>query len=232
LDPGRPKAAVARARAAGIPVITFERPRFAVSASLVYPNYNQGVYLAEELANVLKPGAPVAVIGGPRVIDDEELLDGIIAGVQRCGLSLVNDPRRDEYRNNSDRRVGGQIVAAHVLEVHSQIAGLIPYNDETMLGALDALEDCGTARDIAIVSRNGVPEAIKAVTLGRTLGTWDIDPPGIGAAVGQLVIDTLREKVLPATVAIAPLGRFVCRDNVSDWQPWDQRVVHSRLRPW
>jgi ABC-type sugar transport system substrate-binding protein len=43
LDPTQPAAAVGEALAAIIPVFSFERPRFPVSASLVYPNFNHGV---------------------------------------------------------------------------------------------------------------------------------------------------------------------------------------------
>ena len=50
LDPMEPAAAVARARKAGLQVFSFERPRFPVDGSLVYPNFNQGTYMAEHLA--------------------------------------------------------------------------------------------------------------------------------------------------------------------------------------
>ena len=86
LDPTQPAQAVAAARQHGIPVFTLERPRYPVNASLVYPNFNHGVYMAEYLASLLPPQADVAVIGGPEVIDDIELVLGIVHGVQRSGL--------------------------------------------------------------------------------------------------------------------------------------------------
>ena len=42
LDPLQPAQAVEAARSYGIPVVTFERPRYPVAASLVYPNFNSG----------------------------------------------------------------------------------------------------------------------------------------------------------------------------------------------
>src|SRR5438105_3156484 len=65
LDPMEPAAAVARARKAGLQVFSFERPRFPVDGSLVYPNFNQGTYMAEHLADRLRTGAAVAVVAGP-----------------------------------------------------------------------------------------------------------------------------------------------------------------------
>jgi ABC-type sugar transport system substrate-binding protein len=73
-DPNEPAEAVAGARGKGIPVVTLERLRYPVEASVVYPNFDHGVYMAEHLATLLEPGADVAVVGGPDVVDDIELL--------------------------------------------------------------------------------------------------------------------------------------------------------------
>jgi len=108
LDPTQPEQAVAAARQRGIPVFTLERPRYPVNASLVYPNFNHGVYMAEYLASLLPPQADVAVIGGPEVIDDIELVLGIVHGIQRSGLRLVNDPFVDRHRNREDVKEGGR----------------------------------------------------------------------------------------------------------------------------
>ncbi len=229
LEPNRPREAVAAARAAGIPVITFERPRFAVDASLVYPNFNQGAYMGEELASILAPGARVAVVGGPRIIDDDELVEGIVAGVVRSGLELVNDPTLPEYRNESDLRPGGRLATKAVLRDFPDIAGLVPFNDETMLGALDALTELGRLGSISTVSRNGSPLAIEAVRAGTTHGTWDIDAPAIGAAVADLVIDRIEHPGSPSQLAIGPIGRLITRTTIGDWRPWTERIPYVEL---
>jgi ABC-type sugar transport system substrate-binding protein len=230
LDPLEPAAPVARARAAGVPVFTFERPRFPVDGSLVYPNFNQGVYMAEHLAGVLPPGAGVAVIGGPRIVDDDELVAGIVHGVDHSGLRRLNDPTEGRYRNETDLRPGGRDVAVSVLAEFPRLDGLIPFNDETMLGTLDALEETGRT-GIPLVSRNGTPVAVEAVRQGRSLGTWDIDAPGIGAAVGDLVADHLSTGPEPGgALRLGPIGRMVDRDSLARWRPWRDRVPFEPLR--
>lgn len=230
LDPAEPAQAVQRARGAGIPVFTFERPRFAVDSSLVYPNFNQGAYLAEELAAMLPPGAGVAVVGGPKIVDDEELLAGIVHGVQRSGLRLLNDPTLDEYRNESDLRPGGRETALRILADVPHMDGFIPFNDETMLGTLDALDEVGRAGEMKLVSRNGSPNAVAAVRAGKTHGTWDIDCPSIGRALGELVVSRLRDNsVHESTLAIGPIGRFIRLNNVETWRPWSERVPFTAL---
>src|SRR5437660_1114476 len=67
LDPLRDSEPAGRARSAGVPVFAFERPRFAVDGALVYPNFNQGAYMADHLASLLPVGGRIAVIGGPEI---------------------------------------------------------------------------------------------------------------------------------------------------------------------
>src|SRR6266849_5499934 len=171
LDPLEPAAAVARARGAGLQVFSFERPRFPVDGSLVYPNFNQGTYMAEHLADRLQPGATVAVVGGPKIIDDDELVAGIVNGVDRSGLHRVHDHTEDKYRNETDLRPGGRETALRILADFPHLDGMVPFND-----------------GMKLVSRNGTPKAVQAVREGRSLGTWDIDAPGIGGALGSMVV--------------------------------------------
>jgi len=231
LDPTQPAQAVAAARRHGLPVFTLERPRYPVNASLVYPNFNHGVYMAEHLASLLPPQAEVAVIGGPEVIDDIELVLGIVHGVHRSGLKLVNDPFLDRYRNKEDVQAGGREAARRLLADFRHLQGLIPFNDETMLGTLEAIGEAGRSGEMKLVSRNGSPKAVEAVVAGRTHGTWDIEITEIGAAVGTLVVRVLagREK-LEGELVIAPLGRLIIVENAHTYQPWSERVPYIPLR--
>ena len=230
LDPTQPAQAVAAARGRGIPVFTLERPRYAVNASLVYANFNHGVYMAEYLASLLPARAEVAVIGGPEVIDDIELVLGIVHGVQRSGLRLVNDPFTDRHRNREDVQAGGREAARRVLADFAHLDGLIPFNDETMLGTLEAIDEAGRAGEMKLVSRNGSPKAVEAVAAGRSQGTWDIEITAIGAAVGALVTRVLvgGEK-LQGELTIAPLGRMITAENAHTYRPWSERVPYVPL---
>lgn len=231
LDPTQPAQAVAAARNHGISVFTLERPRYAVNASLVYPNFNHGVYMAEHLASLLPAQAEVAVIGGPEVIDDIELVLGIVHGVQRSGLKLVNDPFVDRHRNREDVQAGGREAARRVLADFAHLDGLIPFNDETLLGTLEAIDEAGRAGEMKLVSRNGSPKAVEAVVAGRSHGTWDIEITQIGAAVGELVTRVLAGgEHLQGELAIAPLGRMITAENAQTYRPWSARVPYVPLR--
>jgi ABC-type sugar transport system substrate-binding protein len=117
---------------------------------VVYPNFNQGVYMAEYLATLLPPAARVGLIGGPEVVDDIELMLGIQHGLKTGGLTLVNDPEDERYKNVSDVAEGGYEKASNLLRDFPELDGLIPYNDETLHGTVRALRDAGRLGEVVI----------------------------------------------------------------------------------
>jgi ABC-type sugar transport system substrate-binding protein len=230
IDPVVPADAVAYARAQGVRVVSFERPRYPVEASVVYPNFNQGVYMMEYLADLLPPGGRVAVVGGPDVIDDIELLAGIRHGLNATGLVTVNDPEDPRYKNTTDVASGGQEKTANLLADFPSLDGLVPFNDETMLGAVQALRDAGRLGEVKMVSRNGTPSAVQLVRDGIHHGTWDIDPPGIGSAVADLVLRSAAED-LDGLCVSSPVGRMITPARAAAWIPWPDRIEYHDLKP-
>ncbi|MEQ8719548.1 MAG: substrate-binding domain-containing protein [Acidimicrobiales bacterium] len=231
LDDHNPAEAVGRATAAGIPVFTLERPRFAVEGCVVYPNFNHGVYMMEYLATILEPGARVGVLGGPDVVDDIELLLGIRHGIEASGLHLVNDPEDPRYKNISDVAEGGYEKTMNLLADFDDLAGVVPYNDETMHGTLRALRETGRLGTVKTVSRNGTPKAVEAILAGEHHGTWDLDCPGIGATVGDLVVRHLVDgEALDGYCAASPIGRMISPENAGAWIPWPERIPYEALR--
>jgi ABC-type sugar transport system substrate-binding protein len=230
VDPAVPAAAVGRARAAGIPVVTLERPHFPVDASVVYPNFNHGVYMSEYLATLLPPNARVAVVGGPDVVDDIELMLGLLHGLDAAGLTRVNDPEDPRYKNTTDVASGGKEKTANILADFDHLDGLIPFNDETLLGAVEALREAGRLGEVKMVSRNGTPAAVELVRAGIHHGTWDIDGPGIGAAAAGLVLQALAGQRLDGFCVASPIGVMITAERAKTWVPWDQRVARRPLR--
>ena len=230
IDPVVPADAVAYARAQGVRVVSFERPRYPVEASVVYPNFNQGVYMMEYLAGLLPPGGRVAVVGGPDVIDDIELLAGIRHGLDSTGLVRVNDPEDPRYKNTTDVASGGKEKTANLLADFAQLDGLVPFNDETMLGAVEALREAGRLGEVKMVSRNGTPSAVQLVRDGIHHGTWDIDPPGIGSAVADLVLRSAAED-LDGLCVSSPEGRMNTPARAAAWVPWPDRIEYHDLKP-
>jgi ABC-type sugar transport system substrate-binding protein len=232
IDPDVPAAAVGYARGQGVPVVSMERPRFAVDGSVVYPNFNHGVYMAEHLATLVPPGARVAVVGGPDVVDDIELMAGLLHGLKISGLTRVNDPEDPRYKNTTDVASGGKEKTANLLADFGRLDALIPFNDETMLGAVDALREAGRLGEVKMVSRNGTPAAVELVRSGVHHGTWDIDPPGIGQTVADLVVRLIvGHEDLAGLCVASPIGQMITPERAAAWVPWQQRIPYHPLLP-
>lgn len=232
IDPAVPADAVGYARSRGIPVVSLERPRFSVDGSVVYPNFNHGVYMAQYLATLVGPGARVAVVGGPDVVDDIELMIGLLHGIEIAGLTRVNDPEDPRYKNTTDVASGGREKTANLLADFDELDALIPFNDETMLGAVEALREAGRLGQVKMVSRNGTPAAVDLVLAGVHHGTWDIDPPGIGQTAADLVARLVVEhENLDGLCVASPIGRMITPDRAASWVPWQQRIPYHPLLP-
>jgi ABC-type sugar transport system substrate-binding protein len=232
VDPDIPADAVGYARDRGLRVVSLERPHFEVDASVVYPNFNHGVYMAEYLATLVRPGGRVAVVGGPDVVDDIELMKGLLHGVETSGLKRVNDPEDPRYKNTTDIASGGKEKTANLLADFDALDALIPFNDETMLGAVEALREAGRLGEVKMVSRNGTPAAVELVKAGVHHGTWDIDPPGIGQSAADLVARMLIDhEDLDGLCVASPIGRMITPERAATWVPWPERIPYNPLRP-
>jgi ABC-type sugar transport system substrate-binding protein len=232
VDPDIPADAVGYARGQGVRVVSMERPRFEVDGSVVYPNFNHGVYMAEHLATLVPPGGRVAVVGGPDVVDDIELMKGLLHGIETYGLTRVNDPEDPRYKNTTDVASGGKEKTANLLADFDALDALIPFNDETMLGAVEALREAGRLGEVKMVSRNGTPAAVELVKAGVHHGTWDIDPPGIGQSAADLVARLLIDhENLDGLCVASPIGRMITPDRAATWVPWPERIPYNALQP-
>jgi ABC-type sugar transport system substrate-binding protein len=230
ISPSAFREAVAKVRAAGIPVFTFVHPHYPVNASVIYPNFNQGVFMAEHLASLLPKGSGVAVIGGPHSVDDAEEVAGVVFALHRSHCTLLNDPTESRYRNLTDVAAGASEPMSRLLAEFPRIDGLIPYNDETMHGAVACLEENGRAHEARIVCRNGSPGAVDAVRQGKITGTWDLDASGIGTTLGEVVVRQLtNQERYEEFLVTSPVGRMVTLANVETWRPWSERILWMPL---
>jgi ABC-type sugar transport system substrate-binding protein len=172
------------------------------------------------------------VVGGPDVVDDIELMIGLLHGIKISGLTRVNDPEDPRYKNTTDVASGGKEKTANLLADFGSLDALVPFNDETMLGAVEALREAGRLGEVKMVSRNGTPAAVELVRAGVHHGTWDIDPPGIGQAVAGLVVRLAAgHEDLGGLCLSSPIGQMITPERAAAWVPWQQRIRYNPLVP-
>jgi ABC-type sugar transport system substrate-binding protein len=230
LDVNAPVAGTARALARGVPVVAIHKPAYRVSATVVVANYHHGVVLAQALARGVPAGARVAIVGGPEILDDIEMVRGAVHGARDAGLRAVNDPFQSRYRNLTDVRGGGRVAAENLLADFHPFAGFLVFNDETLLDVIEVLEQHGLAGRLPAVSRNGSPEVVALVARGRALATFDYHLPEIGLTAGELALQCLgRDPPSPDALVSASFGDLFTRENAQRYVPWHDRVRHGEL---
>jgi ABC-type sugar transport system substrate-binding protein len=249
-DPLVPAAAVQMALAKGIKVYTIHRPLYPVTASLLVPNFYQGTLLAHRLAQAMNDtlstaaaaGRPrtVAILGGPKILDDEELVLGCLDGLKRIGVIIVNDPMVDTYRNLTDIKGGSYHVMDALMEdcyytkntdqngAPSLFDGLVVFNDETLHDVMAYLQQKNLIGKFPIVSRNGSPAAIDWVRKGWTTATMDYGLPELGRMAAQLITRPTDPHHSPcddsSSYVMGPIGQIYDAANVDQYVSWDVRA--------
>lgn len=225
LDEQEPAPAVWRAIGSNIPVIALHKPVFPVTASIVVPNFYHGIYLTQFLARNLDDGARVGILGGPAILDDTELVDGLVEGCRRCRLTLLNDPHDPQFRNLADVAGAGTEAARKLLDRQDPLDALIVFNDETLLDVLPLLEERGLLGSLPVVSRNGSPSAVEAVKRGDSLATYDYGLTEIGIAAGRVLREIFLEEAEPEDALICPTyGRVIDEEAAGSYVPWAARA--------
>jgi ABC-type sugar transport system substrate-binding protein len=231
LDEQHPAEAVAAARAAGIPVVTVHKPAYEVTASVVVPNFYHGVWLTQFLARHLAPRPRVALVGGPHILDDEELVAGLLDGGRRAGFDWLNDPLLPEYRNADDVKGGATALARRFFDRFPDMDALVVFNDETLHDFLPELAARGLTGRLPVVSRNGSPFAVEAVRRGESLATYDYGLPEMGRAAGALLARLLDGATVPVDGLVCPTpGTLIHAENAAGYQPWQLRAEPLPLR--
>lgn len=222
-DPLVPREAVAEALAAGVKVFAIHRPCYEVSGSVLVPNFYQGVALAGRLQKELGAGGKIAVLGGPEILDDEELVLGCLDGARRAGLEVLNDPFLREYRNLQDVKGASAAVVERLMVDCSPFDGLIVFNDETLHDVMAYLQEKDLVGAFPIVSRNGSAAAIEWVRKGWTTATLDYGLPEIGWLAASL-LDGKEEVVMGQPGVVYDAG------NVGESVSWEERAGGVELK--
>ncbi len=241
LDPKAMGPQVAAAREAGIPVFAMAgKPvGFDVNAYMHGQDYKQGYLIAMELAKSLNPGDEVTIISG--AVDSDVVgneLKGVLAAFKDAGLKFVGD--WDAQRNMTDIASGGQEVMQGLLPKYPNLKGIVPFNDDSALGAIAAIKAAGKEDQILVATRNGSTPGVEAVKKGELLCTLDLDPIGVGILLGQAIVDHLTgKKVLdnnyellgpdPKDGALWPDGPMVTKANAGIYKPWEERIPYADI---
>lgn len=194
-------AAVMRAQAAGIKVITVDVPveGAKVASYIGTDNYAGGVKAGELMAEQIGGKGSVAIIDYPLVQSVVNRVNGFKEAIAKHpDIKIVSI-------QTGITRAEALAVAQNMLQANPDIAGIFGFGDDAALAAAVAVKSSGLTGKVKVIGFDGMPEAIKAV---------DADPDFVGVIqqfpdqMGKLAVDTaLKIKAgeeVPAEQPIVP----------------------------
>jgi len=226
LDPKSLAPDVARARKAGIHLVTIDL-NFANAKASALGGYesqilqrrDQAAYeTASYMAKHLAAGSSLATI------DLIVKVPSIVFSIQRddywatkFGFKIAGNAS-----NPTDDIAGGQKAGTTLINKYPTIKGIMAYNDPSAEGAYTAARSAGV-NGLIFGGENGGSDALAAIKAGTESFSLKIDSPGIGKYWAWGLYDLLEGKKIPGTVkAGAPV--LVDKANVGSTVSWEQQL--------
>jgi ribose transport system substrate-binding protein len=191
--------AVRRANAAGIPVFTADiaAQEGEVVCHVASDNVAGGRLAGEYLAKALGGKGRVAIINQPVVTSVLDRVQGFREAIARFpGIEIVADVNGQGVRDKALE------ATSDVLQAHPELGGIFGINDDSVLGALDAVRQF--KRDgVVLVGYDATEPAVAAITKGTALKADVIQYP---RRIGVTTIDTIAAHfagtALPKTIPV------------------------------
>ncbi|MEJ1117178.1 substrate-binding domain-containing protein [Phyllobacterium sp. CCNWLW109] len=177
------RAAVMRAQAAGIKVITVDVPveGATVASYIGTDNYAGGVKAGELMAEQLGNKGNVAIIDYPLVQSVVNRVNGFKEAIAKYpDMKIVSI-------QTGITRAEALAVAQNMLQANPDITGIFGFGDDAALAAAVAVKSAGLSGKVKIIGFDGMPEALAAV---------DNDPDMVGVIqqfpdqMGKLAVDS------------------------------------------
>jgi ribose transport system substrate-binding protein len=205
--------AIAKANQAKIPVFTADiaSQEGDVVCHIASDNLAGGRQAGEYLAKILKGKGNIAIIDQPTLTSVLDRVQGLKnALAQYPGLRIVADVNGEGVRDKAMQ------VASDILQAHPDLNGIFGINDDSALGALDAVQQFNRS-GIFIVGYDATPPAVDAILKDTALKADVVQYP---RKIGETTIEKIKEhfsgvtlqKVIPVEVGI------VDRDSLSKAQ--------------
>lgn len=191
--------AIEEANKAGIPVFTADiaAEQGEVVSHIASDNVAGGRLAGEFLANALNGKGTIAIINQPAITSVLDRVKGFMEVISKYpGIKIVADVNGQGVRDRSLQ------AAADVLQSHPKLNGIFGINDDSALGALDAVKQFNR-KGIVIVGYDATPPARKEILSGSALKADVIQNPNL---IGSTTVEKIKEyfegKTVPKIVPV------------------------------
>lgn len=224
LDPNSMKPALAKAKEAGIALISIDEN----FTSDDIGDYNSQILQRRDEAAFLGAGQMASLVGTGASIGTMDFaiaVPSIVYSIEQAkkwatayGLSVVGNAA-----NPSDDIAGGEIAGTELLTNFPDISGVIAYNDPSAIGASAAARAQGKD-GVAFGGQNGGSDGIEAVSGGRINYTIQLDAPSIGKFAAWGLYNIKQGKEVPKTVKAGD-PKLITTENVAEASTWSDQIA-------
>ncbi len=191
--------AIAKANAAGIPVFTADIAAHegSVVSHIASDNIAGGRLAGEFLVQALNGSGSVAIINQPNVTSVLDRVQGFREVIAKSPkIKVVADVNGEGVRDKAFT------ATSDVLQAHPSLKGIFGINDDSALGALDAVSQY-RKEGIVIVGYDATPPAADAIRKGSALKADVVQYPKlIGAKTIQQIAAHFAGAVVPPLVPV------------------------------
>lgn len=189
---------VRKAQEAGILVLTIGTPASEDTFLRTGVDYKEtGATIAKEMAEELGGKGNVIILEGPPgAANAIERLEGI-----KEAFAEYPDIKIVASQTANFKRTEGMSVTENLIQKHTDIQGVIGCNDESALGAVQALKAAGM-KEVLVAGFDGSVDATNAVESGDMFATYNTDPYGSGYIACAYAINYLND-------GTEPEGKFI-----------------------
>lgn len=184
---------VRKAQDAGVLVLTIGTPAAEdtfLRTGVDY--YESGYTMAKAVADKLGGKGKFIILEGPAGASNAiERLNGINTGLSEYeGIEIVAS------QTANFKRTEGMSVTENLIQQYTDIDAVIACNDESALGAVQALT-AANMNDVLVCGFDGSVDATNAVKEGTMFATYNTDPYGSGFVACAYAVKYLNDKTEP-----------------------------------
>lgn len=188
------------ANAAGIPVFTADIAALEgeVVCHIASDNIAGGKLAGDYLAKMLNGKGQVAIINQPIVTSTLDRVQGFREALAAYPeIKIVKDVNGDGVRDRALQ------ATADVLQAEPELNAIFAINDDSALGALDAVEDFNRS-NVLIIGYDGTPQACDAIRSDRALKADVVQyPRQIGEQTIAMIAQHFRGEKTPPVLPVA-----------------------------
>jgi ribose transport system substrate-binding protein len=190
---------IAEANKAGIPVFTADiaAEEGKIVSHIASDNVQGGRLAGQYLAELLKGKGNVAIVNQPAITSVLDRVSGFREVIMKYpGIKIVADVNGQGVRDRSLQ------VTADVLQANPGLNGIFGINDDSALGALDAVKQFNK-KAIIIIGYDATPPAVDAILKDSPLKADVVQyPKKIGIKTIDIIKDHFDHKTVPEKVPV------------------------------